>query len=150
MGYNNSFSLKVEGKIKREGKGCFACAFVAEDDSLNFCGKCGSPLENLDIETEPTSVIAELVNKYSEGDAGYLLNEDGSSEESGSGHSINSEVQAFSNKYPGLTFILKCKYDTGLVNEGEPGTDYFFIIDGEERKAKAKIVYENPFTGKEF
>ena len=150
MGYDNSFSLKIEGKIKRKGKGCFACGVVAEDESLNFCGKCGSSLENLDIESEPTSVIEELVNKYAKGDAGYLLNEDGSSEESGSGHTINSEVQAFSKKYPELTFILKCKYDKGLVNEGEPGTDYFFIVNGEERKAEAKLVYENPFTGEEF
>ena len=150
MGYDNSFSLKVEGKIKREGKGCFACGVVAEDEALNFCGKCGAPLEKLAIETEPTSVIEEFVNEYSDGDAGYLLNEDGSSEESGSGRSINSEVQAFSKKYPELTFILKCKYDKGLVNEGEPGTDYFFIVNGEERKAEAKLVYENPFTGEEF
>jgi ribosomal protein S27AE len=139
---NNSFSLKVEGKIKIKGKGCFACGVVAEDKSLNFCGKCGSSLENLDIESEPTSVIEELVNKYAKGDAGYLLNDDGSSKESATGHTIYSEVQEFSKKYPELTFILKCEYDEER--------DYFFIVNGEKRTAEAKLVYKNPFTGEEF
>jgi len=143
---NNSFSLKVEGKIKRKGKGCFACGVVAEDKSLNFCGKCGSSLENLDIESEPTSVIEELVNEYAKGDAGYLLNDDGSSKESATGHTIYSEVRKFSKKYPELTFILKCEYDECLANEDE----YFFIVNGEERTAEAKLVYKNPFTGEEF
>jgi hypothetical protein len=36
------------------------------------------------------------------------------------------------------------------VWEGGPGTDYFFFVNGVEKKAKSKVVYQNPFTNEEF
>jgi hypothetical protein len=152
MGYSNSFKLKVEGKISKKVKASETCdcGVISEDLDSKFCSKCGSPLIEKTMEIDASHVIKEFVKTYEEGDAGYLLDEKGNSEESGSGYKIRDEIIEFSQKYPDLTFILSCHYDGGLVSEGEPGTDYFFISNGVEKRAEAKITYTNPFTGEIF
>ena len=126
MGYSNNYSLKVEGKVTKKVKTSeyCECGIISE---LNFCGKCGVKLVEKEIELDGSYVVEEFVKEYEDGDAGYLLEEDGSTNESGSGYGIDDEVKEFSKKYPQLTFILSCQYDSGLVEEGEPGTDYFFF-----------------------
>jgi hypothetical protein len=148
MGYSNNYRLRVEGTITKTVKEC-QCGNVT-DTSQNFCGKCGSPLIEKEIETDANYVISEFVNEYEDGDAGYLLEEDGDSRESGSGYGIDGEVKEFSRKYPNLTFILSCQWESGLVEEGQPGTDYFFFKNGVKKKAESKIVYTNPFTQEIF
>ena len=152
MGYSNSFKLKVQGTISRKVKASESCdcGVISEDLDSKFCSKCGSPLIEKTMEVSPNHVIKEFVEAYEDGDAGYLLDEDGDSEESGSGYKIRDEIIEFSQKYPDLTFILSCHYEAGLVSEGEPGTDYFFISNGVEKRAEAKITYTNPFTGEIF
>ena len=95
-------------------------------------------------------VIPELLDSYPEGDCSFLMDDDGNSIDSGSGHSIEEEIKNFSKKYPDLTFILSCQWEDGLVEEGEAGTDYYFFINGEKRKAKVEVKYTNPFTGEFF
>lgn len=146
MGYSNNYSLKVEGKITKKVKTSEDCECGITSEELNFCGKCGVKLVEKEIEIDGSYVVEEFVKEYEDGDAGYLLEEDGSSNESGSGYGIDGEVEEFSKKYPQLTFILSCQYDSGLVEEGEPGTDYFFFKNGVKKKSKVKIIYTNPFT----
>jgi hypothetical protein len=133
MGYSNSYKLKVQGNLTKLIKECH-----------------GTPLTEKETEVDPNFVIEEFVNEYEDGDAGYLLEEDGSTRESGSGYNINKELKEFSKKYPQLTFILSCQWESGLVEEGQPGTDYFFFVNGVKKKAKSKVVYQNPFTNEEF
>ena len=146
MGYSNNYSLKVEGKVTKKVKTSEYCECGITSEELNFCGKCGVKLVEKEIELDGSYVVEEFVNEYEDGDAGYLLEEDGSSNESGSGYGIDDEVKEFSKKYPQLTFILSCQYDSGLVEEGEPGTDYFFFKNGVRKKSEVKIIYTNPFT----
>ena len=150
MGYSNYYTLKLEGKITKQAKvsDC-QCHTPTFDLSQNFCSLCGAKLYSKEIELEaPKSIIKELVT-YND-DCGYLLDENGRTNECGSGYEINKEIKEFSKKYPSLTFILTCQWETGLLSEGEPGTDYFFFKNGVEKKADAKIVYTNPFTGEQF
>lgn len=146
MGYSNNYSLKVEGKLTKKVKTSEDCECGITSEELNFCGKCGTKLIEKEIELDGSYVVEEFVKEYEDGDAGYLLEEDGSSNESGSGYGIDGEVEEFSKKYPQLTFILSCQYDSGLLEEGEPGTDYFFFKNGVKKQAKVKIIYTNPFT----
>lgn len=157
MGYSNSFRLNVEGKITKQVKtpeSCLSdiCDFSSTEDlSQNFCNKCGTKLIQKEIEVDASiDVIKEFVETYEDGDAGYLLEEDGDTRESGSGYGINGEIKEFSKKYPNLTFILSCQWESGLVDEGKPGTDYFFFKNGIEKMAKSKVIYINPFTKTEF
>jgi hypothetical protein len=148
MGYSNSYKLKVQGNLTKLIKEC-QCGLITKS-TQKFCGECGTPLTEKETEVNPNFVIEEFVNEYEDGDAGYLLEEDGSTRESGSGYGINGELKEFSKKYPQLTFILSCQWESGLVEEGQPGTDYFFFVNGVEKKAKSKVVYQNPFTNEEF
>jgi hypothetical protein len=153
MGYSNNFKLTVEGKLTKEVlvKEC-QCGNQSEDLSQNFCGKCGSPLTEKEVQKDINSydIISEFVQEYEDGDAGFLLEEDGDTRESGSGYGLNKEVGLFSKKYPELIFILSCQWESGLVSEGVPGTDYFFFKNGVEKKAKSKVIYINPFTSESF
>ena len=168
MGYSNSFKLKVEGKITKQVKTTESCGsdvtelkcamstfspFIryTEDLTQNFCNKCGVKLVQKEIEVEASEdIIKEFVKTYKDGDAGYLLDKYGYTRESGSGYGINGELKEFSMKYPNLTFILSCQWESELVEEGQPGTDYFFFKNGVEKKAESKVVYVNPFTKVEF
>ena len=150
MGYSNTYNLRVEGTILKKTKtsNC-SCHKTTDDLTQNFCSKCDSPLFESEIEIDASeSVIKELVEMND--DCGYLLDEWGDCNESGSGYNINKEIKEFSRKYPTLTFILSCHWESGLVSEGEPGTDYFFFKNGEERQAEVKVIYTNPFTGQQF
>lgn len=152
MGYSNSFKLRIEGEIFKKVKASenCDCGIISEDLDSKFCSKCGSTLIEKTIGVSSNHVTKEFVEAYKNGDAGYLLDEKGNTEESGSGYGIRDEIKEFSRKYPDLTFILSVQYDGGLVSEGEPGTDYFFISNEVEKKAEAKITYTNPFTGEIF
>jgi hypothetical protein len=149
MGYSNSYKLRVEGTITKTVKEC-QCGNLVEDTTQNFCGQCGTSLIEKEIETDANCVISDFVNEYADGDAGFLLEEDGGTNESGSGYGIDGELEKFSKKYPQLTFILSCQWESGLVEEGEPGTDYFFFKNGIKKQAKSKVVYTNPFTQEIF
>jgi len=148
MGYSNSYKLKVEGTLTKLIKEC-QCGKITKS-TKKFCGECGTPLVEKEVEVDANFVIEEFVNEYEDGDASYLLEEDGSTRESGSGYNINKELKEFSKKYPQLTFILSCQWESGLVEEGQPGTDYFFFVNGVKKEAKSKVVYQNPFTNEEF
>lgn len=152
MGYSNSFKLRVEGEIFKKVKASenCDCGIISEDLDSKFCSKCGSSLIEKTIGVSANHVIKEFVKTYINGDAGYLLGEDGDSEESGSGYKIRDEIKEFSQRYPDLTFILSCQYESGLVSEGESGTDYFFTKNGLEKRSEVKITYTNPFTGEIF
>jgi hypothetical protein len=78
------------------------------------------------------------------------LNKDGKTRESGSGNYIKDELKEFSTKHPGLTFVLACKWESSMVEDGDPSTDFHFFKNGTEKKAEHKIVYVNPFTKEEF
>lgn len=152
MGYSNSFNLKVEGTFPKKAK-VFNCGCHANTTDLtqNFCSNCGTPLSESEFEIEDSeSIIKELVEFYQDGECGYLLDEYGDCNNSGSGYNINQEIKDFSRKYPTLTFILSCQWESGLVDEGDPGTDYFFFKNGVEKKAEVKVIYTNPFTGISF
>jgi hypothetical protein len=146
MGYSNYYSLKVEGKITKKVKTSEDCECGITSEELNFCGKCGVKLIEKEIELEGSYVIEEFVKEYADGDAGYLLEDDGSTNESGSGYTIDDEIKEFSKKYSELTFILSCQWESGLSGADEPGTDYFFFKNGVRKKADVKIIYTNPFT----
>lgn len=148
MGYSNNYKLKVEGTITKTVKEC-QCGTV-NDITQKFCGECGSPLIEKEVDVDANYVITEFVDEYEDGDAGYLLEEDGDTRESGSGYGIDDELKQFSKKYPDLTFILSCQWESGLVEEGKPGTDYFFFKNGVKKQAEAKVVYTNPFTQEIF
>lgn len=59
---------------------------------------------------------------------------------------IEKELEDFSKKYPSLTFILSCQWESGMVEPGEPSTDYTFFVNGIKKKAKSKVIYTNTFT----
>ena len=145
MGYSNYFQLKVEGTLTKKVKEC-QCGQIT-NLKQKFCGECGSPLTEKEIEVNASDfVIKEFVEEYEDGDAGYLLEEDGNTRESGSGYGIEKELEDFSKKYPSLTFILSCQWESGMVEPGEPSTDYIFFVNGIKKKAKSKVIYTNPFT----
>lgn len=151
MGYSNSFNLKVEGTLTKKVKTSTChCHTTTQDLTQNFCNKCGTKLLESEIESNALDIIKELTQSNKEGDCRYLLDEFGDSRESGSGFNINNEIKDFSKKYPSLTFILSCKWESGLVDEGHPGTDYFFFKNGVEKKSKVKVVYTDPFKEKQF
>jgi len=156
MGYSNSFRLNVEGTspwaaiTKKVKTSDCACHTPTEDLTQNFCNKCGSKLIESEIESDSYDITKELVEHYKGGECGYLLDEDGDCRESGSGYGINEEIKEFSKKYPSLIFILSCQWEPGLVDEGQPGTDYFFFKNGVEKKAEVKVIYVNPFTNAQF
>ena len=103
---------------------------------------------NPPAEKSIDSVIEEFVSNSEE--ANYLLDIDGSTNEGGSEYGINSELRKFSKRYPDLTFILTCRWESGFVEEGKPGTDYFFFKDGIEKQALVELRYFDPFNGEAF
>ena len=149
MGYNNRFSLKTIGYIDTEVKSSdnCDCDFITEDLTKNFCDKCGEDLIQKTIQRDTSNVIKEFVNESENDEISYLLDEDGSSNEGGSGYDMNEEVRKFSEKYPNVKFILTTQWE---VAENGPAKDLFFFINGEERKAEVEITYTNPFTGEKF
>lgn len=150
MGYSNSFTLKIDGNVKKTIKVCEGTCQCQFDLNQNFCSTCGRKLIEKEVDADTSDIIKQFVTEYEDGDAGYLLTETGRTNESGSGYDIKNELKSFSKKYPNLIFRLSCQWESGMVSEGEPGTDYFFVKDGVEKKATAKVVYVNPFTQQEF
>jgi hypothetical protein len=141
--------LKVKGKITKKIKTSDDCDCQIQT-SNNFCGECGAKLVEKEIEVDGWETIEQFVREYQDDEAGYLLELDGGTRESGSGYGLKDELKEFSKKYPDLTYILSCQWESGLVEEGDPGTSYYFVKDGKMKEAKSKVIYVDPFTNEEF
>jgi hypothetical protein len=140
MGYSNRHSIKVEGSIP---KTVYSCPEHGRKEGT-FCNECGELLIPKKTYTFGEAVIPELIHNC-ESTIG-LINDDGSSEECGSGYDIEDEIKEFSKTYPDLTFIYSCQWESGMVDEGEASTDIYYIKNGVSMKAEVEVVYTNPLT----
>ena len=101
-----------------------------------FCNKDGAELED-GVDTEPVEgVIAEFRDKF-ESDS-HLINDDGSSEESGNGGSIMSDLVEFSKLYPEILFQLDATWDSGF---GDPPSRYY-IKGGLKQDCKTQVTFD--------
>ena len=135
MSYDNYYSLEITGEVTKTVPFCPTCK--AEKQG-KFCPDCGTPNTLEDVPKDKTEIIKELI-EVSE-DCGYLLDDDGSSNNSGSGWNIEDDIKDFSTKYPSLLFILDCDWDAGF---GDPPSRYYYK-NGKKQDAKAKVVYNEP------
>jgi hypothetical protein len=145
MGYSNSFSLKIKGFVDKSVKvspdSC-GCNLQLDELNINFCFSCGQNLLTKSIKVEPDFLISKL-REVSE-NAKFLLSNSGRTNNSGNGYYLIEDISKFSKDYEDLTFVLKCDYE-----EGGP-SEYHFIKNGESKKAKINLSYEDPFTGEVF
>lgn len=133
MSYDNRYSLTINGETTKLVAFCPKCKTQKKG---KFCPECGTRLEDLVVPITTEEIIDQL--RTEDNDCGYLLDEDGSSYETGSGHTIEEEIQEFSKRYPTLIFQLDCDWDSGF---GDPPSRYFYKNGA---KQSAKISYNEP------
>ena len=149
MGYSNHFKIRAEGTISKQVKVSENSDFSTEDLSANFCPKTGAPLKLATIQIDPMPDVMKDLLAFSE-DAKFLLNSDGSTRETGSGYDLAKDIQKVSKSFPNLTLILTCVWDSGLLDEGDVGTDFYFFRNGVKKEAEVQVVWKNPFTQEIF
>lgn len=135
MSYDNRYSLTIKGEVTKLVGFCPTCK---NQEKGKFCPECGTPLEEIEVPVPIEEIINEL--RTEDNDSGYLLDEDGSSYETGNGWNIEEEVQEFSKKYPTLIFQLDCEWDSGF---GDPPSRYYYK-NGVKQGGSAKISYDEP------
>ena len=136
MSYDNKFELDVkEPWVEYSRFKCSVCDSKSKKDG--FCSACGNKLIVDEGRIYDSTFIINHFRIESE-DASYLLQEDGSCEERGSGYNILKDLENFSKKYPRSIFKLKADWDSGF---GDPPTIYY-IKNGKKQECKAKITYD--------
>ncbi len=135
MGYDNRFSLKINGDVTKPSTFCPECKIEVIG---NFCNHCGCKLETIQVKVNDKEIIKEL--RDSSDDCAYLLSEKGGSYETGSGHEIEDDIKKFSTRYPDVIFQLDCTWDSGF---GDPPSRFYFK-NGVKKNAKAKVTYQDP------
>ena len=135
MSYENYFRLKIIGEITNKVPFCPKCKTQINGQ---FCSKCGSPSDEIDMIVSSNTIIDELLDTSD--DCSYLLNSDGNSNEPGSGYKIEDDIKEFSKKYPTLVFQLDIDWDNGF---GDDPSRYYFK-NGVKKDAKAKVIYNEP------
>ena len=135
MSYENYFKLKIIGEAKTKVPFCPNCK---TQNNGQFCSKCGSPSEEIEMNIPNSTIINELLD--SSDDCSCLLDSDGNSNDSGSGYTIENDIKEFSKKYPTLVFQLDIDWDNGF---GDDPSRYYFK-NGVKKDAKAKVVYNDP------
>ena len=142
MGYNNRFSLKIHGQTFKEIDG-MKCPNCNRYYSLgtSFCQDDGNKLLR-DIRKEEISdydIISEFREFSEEGEA-YLQN-DGNSNDSGSGHNIKGELEEFSLKYDKAVFQFDIRWDNGYGDEASEPSRYF-IKCGKTQECITTLVFD--------
>ena len=135
MGYDNCFSLKIQGEVTKPVTFCPKCKVFAPG---KFCSECGTMMEIIQQPVDKKEIIKEL-REWSD-DCSYLLTEKGGTNEGGNGDQIEDDIQKFSNRYPNLIFQLDVDWDSGF--DQDPSRYYY--KNGKKKDAKAKVVYEDP------
>lgn len=137
MGYSNRFTLEViSGQVEvMPGMSCPKCKTEYSTEE-KFCSQDGTQL-TAKINEKPIDDLIARFRKESD-DASYLLNDDGSSEESGNGYSIESDLVRFSKQYPLALFRLDGEYEMGL---GE-NPSRAFIQDGKIQRCQSTLTFE--------
>lgn len=132
MSYENHFSLKLKNAPNTKSINfCTNCA--CEIKSGKFCPQCGTELIKKDVPADCTiDIISEFRNESE--DANFLLNEDGGTNCTGSGHTIEKDLLDFSKRYPIVIFELLATWDSGF---GDPPTK-FYIMDGKNKQLKQR------------
>ncbi len=134
MGYSNSFELSIRGDAKVMVQFCEKCNGVRTG---KFCSDCGELLIDKLVDVDEIKIFDEL-RKDSE-ECAFLLDEDGSSYEEGSGYSINDDIQKFSRKYPNIVFELNTTWDIGF--DDAPSRDFY--KNGKHQTTKTKVIFED-------
>lgn len=132
MGYENYFSLKIQGEVTKSVTFCPNCKIQVDG---KFCNICGSPLDIIQAPVDKKEIITEL--RKSSDDCSFVLEDTGKCREPGSGYDVSDDIQKFSKKYPSLMFQLDIEWD-------ESGTDRYFFKNGVKQDAKAKVIYNEP------
>jgi hypothetical protein len=134
MGYDNSFSLKVDSDEKQMKYCCPEHNNKFYDDA-KFCPDCGKKLEPIEVSIDGFDIIQEFRDVSEE--ASYLLTDDGGTNESGSGYKIIDELIKFSKTYPNVLFELYCEWDKGF---GDPPSK-FYVKNGKSQECKAEYLF---------
>ena len=139
MGYSNEFNLNIVGNAMKLVDVKVCRKEHVRDLRDKFCSICGCELtkESQETEIDEIDVITEF-RRTSE-DAKYLLNEDGSTCEPGTGRIITGDLAEFSKKYPLIIFQLDARWDAGFY---APPTRYF-MKNGLTQTVTAKIAFED-------
>jgi hypothetical protein len=136
VSYENHFSLKLKNPPTTKSVNfCTNC--VCQIDSGKFCPQCGTELIKKDITVDCTNDIISEFRKDSE-DANYLLRNDGSTECTGSGHTIENDLLKFSKKYSTVIFELLATWDSGF----DDPPSKFYILNGKIQRAKTKVIFD--------
>ena len=139
MSYENSYTLKII-KLPETTKNIMVCEKCGKEcENGNFCQECGSTLKDKEIKIvlKSDDIISEF--RESSEDARYLLSNNGSTNSTGSGHYIKTDLSNFSLKYPSAIFQLDVAWETSSFDE--PPSRYYFQ-KGKMQKCKVEIVYE--------
>jgi len=129
MSYENSYTLRIPvlpaKKVKT--KKCSVCNHV--NDSI-FCPECGGQMKEFveNKKISKTKLIKELRN-MSNGFS-YVYKSSGSWD-------FETDMRAFSRKYPEAVFQVDVVWESGLGDE--PSRDYF--QNGKQQTAKTIITY---------
>lgn len=136
MSYDNSYSIKVveHPKEKKLVMKCPNCG-RHQDMDIKFCPEDGTKLEAASDYVTVSDIISKF--RLSTEDS-HLINNDGSSEESGSGGCIEEDLQKFSEQYPNGLFQLDAVWDSGF---GESPSRYFFK-GGKKQECNSTLTFE--------
>jgi len=134
MSYENGYSLKITGDLGNiKSLHCQKCETSTLDGK--FCKECGTKLEKTTVPIKETDVMLEFC-KTKHVDS--LLNEDGSTNQLGSGNYIESDLLKFSKKYPKALFILDIVWEDDFCSL--PSRHFF--QNGKRQCGGATIVFE--------
>lgn len=135
MSYENSFKLSCyKNEQLRANVVCPQCNIVIEQ---SFCGKCGTEGRIKDLPVDFIEVIGKF-RKESD-DAYVFIDNNGKTNESGSGYTIMEDLKEFSKKYPNIVFQLDVTWDSGF---GDPPSRYFYE-NGKVQDCKVEMVFED-------